>query len=112
MAEMIHLADLPPEVREQVRRDQAEAERGYSIRFLDKQLREDKGWSREPTPQERKWLRRGRPLKIGRVRADRIMQFRIDPDGERRVRQYASDHGMKVSEAIRTLIDKGLASAQ
>ncbi|MBW3093034.1 hypothetical protein KIH79_08890 [Bifidobacterium sp. 82T10] len=107
-------SDFPPEVAARFQKAVEEAERGYDVEFLEQQLKEGKGWARDPTPQERKWirqLRRGRPLKIGRERASKIMQFRIDPDGERRVKQYAQEHGMKTSEAIRALIDKGLAAS-
>ncbi|KAB8286937.1 hypothetical protein DSM100688_2050 [Bifidobacterium ramosum] len=109
-------SDFPPEVAARFQQAVEEAERGYDIDFseeaTEQRIREGKAWRRELTPQERKWLRRGRPLKIGRVRADKIMQFRIDPDGEQRVKQYAKQHGMKVSEAIRALIEQGLAAAK
>ncbi|KFI47982.1 hypothetical protein BBIA_0115 [Bifidobacterium biavatii DSM 23969] len=111
-------SDFPPEVAARFQKAVEEAERGYDIDWSEEELKqriaEGKTWMRDPTPQERKWirqLRRGRPLKIGRERASKIMQFRIDPDGERRVKQYAQEHGMKTSEAIRALIDKGLAAS-
>ncbi|MBT1166338.1 ribbon-helix-helix protein, CopG family [Bifidobacterium simiarum] len=69
-----------------------EAERGYSLEFLNK-------------------CRPGRPLKIGRTPARHKVQVRLDNARLELVDGYARKLGVSRSEAIRALLDKALASA-
>ena len=71
-----------------------EAERGYT----DAQLARAK-----PRPV-------GRPFSVGSSRASNVIKVRLDDVRNERINAYMTDRHISRSEAIRNLIDKGLAT--
>ncbi|WP_207760041.1 ribbon-helix-helix protein, CopG family [Bifidobacterium primatium] len=85
-------ADFSDEENAVLNADAEEAERGYPLGFLESR-------------------RRGRPLEIGLTPARHKVQVRLDENRFRLLNEYARRHHLSQSEAMRELLDRGLASA-
>ncbi|BDR53525.1 hypothetical protein KIM372_14320 [Bombiscardovia nodaiensis] len=92
---MLSESDFRPEEAALIRTEASKAERGYSAAELVNAL--------DRTP--------GRPLAVGKTPAATIIKVRLDNERDRKLTQYAKQHGFSISTAVRTLLDQALAQA-
>lgn len=52
----------------------------------------------------------GRPLSVGSSRASNVIRVRLDDERDKRIEAYRQQRQLTRSDAVRELIDKGLAT--
>ncbi|MDF7663204.1 hypothetical protein PT282_00710 [Bifidobacterium sp. ESL0763] len=112
--------DFPPEEAAELRATYKEAERGYT----DEQIRHSKiRYPGHPLLTARANLgnriintvtdhrRRGRPLTVGKTRADSVIRVRLDSARKNALKSYMKKHHIaNLSTAVRQLLDIALAA--